>query len=298
MRRKSVKLLLTTLLVASTLPVLRAAADRDLLVSVLDAKKDPVSDLAPADLVVREDGVAREVLRVRQATSPLTIALLIDDSAAASSAIADIRLGLAAFFDALDPKAEVALITFGDRPTVLVEYTRDRERLKRAVQRLHERSGAGAYFLDAVVDASRGLEKRAPERPVIVSVMTEGVEFSTLTYEPVLRRLYASGAQLHALVLSGEVQANAAADEIRNRNIVLDEGTRGTGGRRDQLLSSIAVGAVLKELAAELEHQWIVTYARPDSLIPPERVQVEAKRPGLTVRARTTLAAPSTKALP
>ncbi len=299
MRRKSVKVVLTTVLVASTLPVLGTeAAERDIVVSVLDQKKQPISDLAPADLVVREDGVAREVLRVRKATSPLTIALLIDDSAAASSAMSDMRLGLAAFLDALDPRAEVALITFGERSSLLVDYTRDRARLKAGVQRLFERRGSGAYFLDALVDAARGLEKRAPERPVIVSMMTEGVEFSTLTYQPVLQRLYGSGAQFHALVLGAEVQANPAADEVRNRNIVLDEATRGTGGRRDQLLSSIAIGATLKELAAELQNQWILTYSRPESLIPPERVQVEAKRPGLTVRARTKLVTQPTKALP
>jgi hypothetical protein len=119
--------------------------------------------------------------------------------------------------------------------------------------------------------------------------MTEGVEFSNQTYQTVLRRLDASGAQFHAFVLSGEVQADPSLDEIRSRNIVLDEGTRGTGGRRDQLLSSIAIGPALKEVAAELQHQWIVTYSRPESLIQPDRVQVEAKRPGLTVRARTRL---------
>jgi hypothetical protein len=119
--------------------------------------------------------------------------------------------------------------------------------------------------------------------------MTEGVEFSTLTYPTVLERLFESGAQFHALVLGSEVRANQLQDEIRNRNVVLDEGTRGTGGRRDQLLSSIAIKPALLELATELQHQWVITYSRPESLIPPDRVRVEAKKPGLTVRARTRI---------
>jgi VWFA-related protein len=290
MRRKSVNLLLTASLVASTLPVsLAAAAERDLVVSVLNQRGQPVEDLAPADLVVREDGVAREVLRVRKATSPLTIALLVDDSAAASSAVSDMRLGLVGFLGALDPTAEVALITLGERSTLVVDYTRDRERLKQGVLRIFARHGSGAYFLEAITDAARGLTKRAPERPVIVSLMTEGVEFSTLTHQSVLPKLFASGAQFHAIVLGAEVRANAQQDEIRNRNIVIDEGTRGTGGRRDQLLSSIAIGAAMKDLANELQHQWVITYSRPESLIPPDRVQVVAKREGLTVRARTRI---------
>ncbi|MBI2219586.1 MAG: hypothetical protein HYU53_00060 [Acidobacteria bacterium] len=290
MRRKSVKVVLTAVLIASTLPGSAAgAAERNVIISALDAKKAPVGDLTPGDLVVGEDGVAREVLRVRRATAPLSIALLVDDSDAASPAIADIRSGLEAFLGALDAPHEVALVTFGERSTLLVEYTRDRERLTRGALRVFARPQSGAYFLDALTDAARGLEKRAPERPVIVAVVTEGVEFSNRHYPDVLRQLFASGAAFHALVLSGVVRANPVAEEIRNRNVVLDEGTRGTGGRRDQLLSSTALAATLRELAAELQHQWIVTYSRPDTLLMPERLHVEAKREGLTVRARTNL---------
>jgi VWFA-related protein len=276
---------LTILALASVLPVL-AASDQEILVSALDRKGAPVAELAPSDVSVREDGVLREVLRVRKATDPMTIALLVDDSAASASATRDIRDGLTAFLDAIGPKHQIALISFGERSTLLVDYTMDKEKIRAAGSRIFSRTAAGAYMLDAISDASRGLQKRNPERPVIVTVMTEGVEFSNATYEPVLRRLYESGAQFHALVVGTGVQANPAQDEIRNRNIVLDEGTRNTGGRRDQLLTSIALPGTMRELAAELENQYTVTYARPDTLIKPQQVRVEAKRPDLVVRAR------------
>ena len=62
-----------------------------LYVSVVDKKDKPVTELAPTDLVVREDGVQREVLRVTKASAPMPIAVLIDDSQAAERAIPDIR---------------------------------------------------------------------------------------------------------------------------------------------------------------------------------------------------------------
>ena len=43
----------------------------------------------------------------------------------------------------------------------------------------------------------------------------------------------------------------------------------------------------MKQLAAELLHQYVVTYARPDTLIPPEKIEVTVTKPGLTARART-----------
>ena len=73
-------------------------------------------------------------------------------------------------------------------------------------------------------------------------------------------------------------------DEVRTRNIVLDEGPRTTGGHREDLLTSMALAAQLARLANELTHQYRVIYSRPQSLIPPERVTVAAAKPGLTAR--------------
>jgi hypothetical protein len=66
--------------------------------------------------------------------------------------------------------------------------------------------------------------------------------------------------------------------------MVLDEGPRQTGGRRDELLTSQALAAKLTQLADELTHQYKVTYGRPQSLIPPERVTVSAAKAGVVAR--------------
>jgi hypothetical protein len=46
----------------------------------------------------------------------------------------------------------------------------------------------------------------------------------------------------------------------------------------------MALSARLKQLADELTHEYRVTYARPQSLIPPEHVTVAARKPGMTAR--------------
>jgi VWFA-related protein len=265
----------------------KASATRtaQIYVSVVDGKGAAVPGLGMNDFAVREDGNAREVLKVEPATEPLDVMVLVDDSQAATPVIPYLRDGLTKFVDRLSGKARIAIVTVGERPTRVVDYTTDSGALKKGIGRIFARPGSGAYLLEAVRDVSRGLQSREGPRPVIVALTVEGVEFSNLQYERVMEELRKSDATFHALAIGSP--ASAMSDELRNRGLLLDEGTRETGGRRDQLLSPMAIPDRLEQLAGELLNQYVVTYGRPDTLIPPEKVQVTTTKSGLTARART-----------
>lgn len=263
-------------------------------VSVLGPKDVPVTGLAAADFQVKEDGVTREVLKAEPATDPMQIVLLVDDSQAAAHALQPLREGLTSFVEKLKGRAEIGIVTVGDRATSLVPSTTDTAALKKGITRIFDRTAAGAYLLDGIMEVSQGFARRKATRPVIVAVAMdvvegrEGVEFSNLHYDPVLKQLQASGATLH--VLSVGTAASSLADEMRNRNMVIAEGTARTGGRRDQILTPSGIAEAMPRVADELLNQYQVTYARPEMLIPPEKLQVTVTRPGVTVRARTRVA--------
>ena len=258
----------------------------DIYVSVLDEKGEPARDLTTADFRVREDGVAREVLNARPATEPLTVALLVDDSQASTPAVQMIREATEAFVGALAGKAEIAVVTFGERPTIAVDYTTDQKKLLAGVRRIFPRAGTGAYLMDAIVEVSKGLAKREGARPVIAVLMMENdVEFSNRHYQQVLDELQKGRGALHVVALG---QPNTSmTDEIRNRDQVVALGTERSGGRRDNVIALTAAAPKMKQLAAELLNQYVVSYSRPDALIPPEKIDVTVAKPGLTVRART-----------
>lgn len=257
------------------------ARERVIYAGLVDGDtRAPVTDATAASFVIREDGVQREILRVVPATSPMAIAIVVDNSQAAAPTIAELRTALSAFLTAIDGLGPVALVTIADRPTIVADYTTSLPTLQQAAQRLFHVPGSGATLLDSLRDVARGLGRREEDRAALVVVATENIEFSTLTYRSVLEAIDESGAAMHAVVLVNP-DASVINDEARNRAAVLDRGPKESGGTRRNALTSMSYEPYLKTLAAQLRHQYRVTYARPPALIPPEKIEISATAPGL-----------------
>jgi hypothetical protein len=281
----------TALAVAASVALHAQARQRALYVTVLDKAGAPLADVTPADLVVREDNVAREILRVVPAIEPIYLALLVDNSEAAEPYIANYRRALPQFINAiLDASPErarhqISLIGLAARPTIITQYTSDATELVRGVNRLFSQPETGTYLLDAVDAVTRGYMRGRVARPVIVSVVTAGPDYSDRQHTQVLEALRASGAAFHAVTLG--LPVNLSLD----RGVMLERGTRESGGNYDNLLSGSALPDRMMRLAAELTHQYRVVYARPQSLVPPERITVDGARPDVTVRGTVPIQA-------
>ena len=281
-------------------PLAAQVNEREMFVSVLDESGSPVPDLQARDFLVREDGALREVVRVGRATAPIQLAILVDTSQAAIPAILHIRNGLHALVEAMHEGNDLSLVTFGGTPRILVDVTRDRERLNAGVDRVFAYSGTGAYLLDAVRETGRGFQRREAGRPAIVVVTTDGVDFSTQSYAHVLEVLGEAGVAMHAVVLPSRTDPfserrdpfseNSAltdtrlSDDSDNRDLLLTLGPEATGGRRSDLVTSMGLEDELKAVAAELSSQHLVVYVRPARLIPPEEIEVSVTHANLVAR--------------
>lgn len=262
--------------------------ERTIYASVVDKSNAPVTGLSAKEFVVREDDMAREVLRVSTALDPMQVALLVDTSQAIDPHLLDLRTGLRAFFKQVGGEHEVALIGFGERPTVLSDYTRDAGRLEKALGTVFARRESGTYLMEAIVEVSNALRRRKAVRPHVIVISARGPEFSERHHDQVLEALRESGVSLHTLVITkpGMMSTERSDQELE---LSIAEGTRLSGGRRDDLLTSMAIGDRLQSLWNELTNQYQITYGRTKTLIPPKNVEVTVKRPDVTVRARRWL---------
>jgi hypothetical protein len=262
------------------------AIQRSIYASVLNKEGAPVPNLGPADFVVREDNLAREILRVEPATAPMQVALLVDNSARSSPNIRDIREATNEFIKGMTSgvvRNEVAVVAVAERPTMVVDYTVDQPKLLTGAGRIFTQPGSGAYLLDGLFETSQGFKKREATRPVIVAISTNGPELSNRYHDQIINALRGVGASFH-IVMVGSPPTDFISSEGRERALTLSKGTEDTGGRYDNVLAASALSDRLKQVANELTHQYLVTYARPQTLIPPEHVVITGKDSNLVVR--------------
>jgi VWFA-related protein len=277
-------------------PVSAQVDERVMYASVVDNKGAPVSNVTAKDLIVREDGQAREILNIAKDDDPLQIALLVDNSVSMRDSLSDLRKSVSTFVSSLRPGVQVALLTLAERPTIVVNYTADHAALLKGVDRIVPYD-AGNYVLDGIAEASEGLKKRPAMRSIMVVVTGMGPELSYRHYSDALRPLRESGASLHAITIAAQ-SLGAAIQAAENnssladgaggggvgRDIVLSRMTKETGGRYEEVLTINALSAKLQQLSDEISNQYRVTFARPQRLIPPKNTEISARQPNVHAR--------------
>ncbi|HYN10224.1 MAG TPA: hypothetical protein VES67_22755 [Vicinamibacterales bacterium] len=273
----------------------QTAADKSIFVTVLDSDAKPVKDLAAAEFGIREDGVIREVSGVKPATQPLFITLLGDTSKAAggsgfsagragsSELIRDIRVSLTSFvrqIAAASPESQMSLMEFGQAAITITNFTAKTADLEKGINRLFPKPDAASVLLEALMEASKNLGKRAsPRRAIVILNIEPGEEQSREQPQRINDELRKSGVQLWAVSLQ--------TGSLRNpvRDLVLDTLTRNTGGKREFILGQSAVENVLKGYADALTSQYEVSYKRPAGTTTAKLVEVAVARPGLKLYA-------------
>jgi len=297
------QLILLVALSAIPLSVSSQSVERIAYASALNRAGRPVTDLTAKDLTVRENNIDRRVLRVYRAIEPLDVAVLVDTSQDAEVLLPDFRRGLLDFVRVMGDRHEISVIGFGQRPIVLVDFTRERRLLEAGIARIVARHGSGAYLMDGIIEVSQRLRNREHPRRELVVVTSDSGEFSGYQSEDVIGAVQGGAIVFDAFVVIGNApnvgpayevgipgrSAPASAQEQPDveRAAALAEATKRTGGHREVLVAG-ALGTKLRELAARLNNQYAVIYEGPPRLSPPASFEIVTTRPDLRVQVMGT----------
>jgi len=266
----------------------RSHTEQTAVITAFTDAATPALGLSATDFVIREDGLNREVIRVVAAPPPSHVMLLIDDSQAAERSIPFLRTAATAFITQMasqTPAPQIAVMTFGERPTMRADFVAGPDAALTAAGKLFATPGTGSYFLQALMDASKNLTKRSATSPVVVAFVADsGPEFSSERREQVQSAMQRANAALWAIVLQSPSKMDQTHEGLE-RQAVLGDVVRETGGFTRTVLSDQSVAPGFEGVAALIKSRYLVTYSRPDQLIPPKNVEVTTKRPDVKVIA-------------
>lgn len=288
---------------ASEVLIARQPTTKTLYVTALDNRGVPITDLGPAELEVKAGGKAMEIVRMQPGQMPFRIAVIVSDGGTGG-----FQQGVANFMQKLLGQAEFSLISVITQPEIVSDWASEGAVLKEAVRRVGPRGrarGAGSQLMEAIQGATRGVASDG-RRPVILVLRAGGEAETPLEGDQVREDLRMSGAVLYVVSTVGAQRPNASsartgisseqaqmhdadnANSTLNIQQVLGDGSKESGGRHDQVISTTLVPALVR-IADELLSQYSVTCVLPAGVKPHDKLAISTKRKGAKIQAPARL---------
>lgn len=259
-----------------------------LLINVRDPSGQLVGGLEKSDFTVQDSGVAQQVsIFERQTEVPLSIALMVDTS---GSTAKDLKYELdsaSRFVKAVvregHPADSIALYSFNHEVTLQANFTRNPERIQKALP--HLRAEAGTSMYDAIILGSDGLGDRQGRR-VMVVITDGGDTTSYRSYHDALRAAHDADAVIYAIVVMPIT--NDAGRNTGGEN-ALTQISKSTGGRAFFPSTGPTLDRALSDILRDLRTQYLLGYYPknlPESKEKFRRVSVKLSRPDLQASTR------------
>jgi VWFA-related protein len=273
-------LLLSALLAAQT-PAEAPEEVRSFVATITGEKGGAVAPgLAPDEVAILENGVARDLVSIDADERPMTVALILDTSEATASALRLDLVGAAgSFLRGLPEGSTFAIWSTGDRPTKVLDYTSDRADAQKALSRLFPRGGN--TLLDAVPEAAADLNKKEGERSAIVVLTGLTPDFSNRDKW----RALDEAEKKAGLFLAVSYDDGGDFEDRQKYDYLLRGLSEKSGGRYEAVLSPMAVSQALGKLLDDLKSQYRLKYVgAPDLKDKDRKLEVKVARPGVKVR--------------
>jgi Ca-activated chloride channel homolog len=267
--------------------VVRINASEVLLpVTVRDAEGRLVTGLGRDDFRVYEEGREQPLSDISLRQVPVDVALLVDSSSSVAESFEDFRRAAEEFAGRVSEEDRFCLVKFDDRVELLLDWSKSRLQLRRALGRLS--TGVFTRFNDALLLSAREQFQKNERRRALV-VLSDGIDSNrgSATAEAALRALLETQVTVYAIANTEIERARKTAEldnllggdassvrfnqlrigDLREGLRVLDASeqnlaalTRSTGGRLYRPRSFRSLGSVYAEIADELRHQYALYY--------------------------------------
>ncbi len=271
--------------------------------TVTDQSGAHITDLTKDDFRLYEDGQPRPIQFFRKdLNAPVSIGILVDTSGSMEPKIPQARAAIAEFLETLNPRDDVFLFAFSDRPYLLQPFTTNHSAVMSRLSLLYAFGKTALYdvILDGLVMVSRGrYDKKA------LLVVTDGMDTaSSSSIDQVVVQARRQGVLVYSIgigdpnvgdsglgIAIGPLAILGGGEDERVDAQTLQTLSSETGAKT-YIMREVGDGAMLRQatesISKELSEQYTVGFTSPD----PDRggyrsLKVEVpRRPELVVRVR------------
>jgi Ca-activated chloride channel homolog len=269
------------------------------------------ANLKRGDFLVYEDGIKQELAYFETgAKVPISLGILFDTSGSMVDKIDDVRDAVEHFVKAVAPGDEIFLIRFSNGAELVQDFTDDRRRILRAIDRLNPRGSTALY--DAILMGLQRVAEGKHNRRALMLVTDGNDTSSSVSLEPTLNLARKSEVIVYALGI-GHGERGSFGHGSHNRGGIifgrqikdevdmnaLRQFAETTGGEAFHLENAHAGGRDLvdeaaAQVAAELKQQYLLGYyplnTRKDGAF--RQIKVEAVDKSLHIRTKRGYYAP------
>ncbi|HEX5735946.1 MAG TPA: VWA domain-containing protein [Blastocatellia bacterium] len=271
----------------------------NLNVKVLDQFGRTVPNLTKENFEVFEDGERQEISHFEPVTAPVSLVLLMDLSGSIKSKLKELKKAAKNFVDTLRPEDRVAVAGFTRRFFVVVEFSNDKEGIKKLIDKF-KGPGGGTAFYDSLWKALDLFDEIKETRKAVV-VLTDGVdssiddpgEGSELEFEELVGRIEEEEVTIYPIYFDTEYQMvvkehmNTHEEYVKARQQLQTIAER-TGGELYKATRVEDLEGVYQKIASELFTLYSVAYLPKD--VTDERrwrrVSVKVNREGVKAKTR------------
>jgi Ca-activated chloride channel homolog len=169
-----------------------------LQVLVTDPKGNVLTGLKPEHFTIYEDNVKQEITNFAPVEANITVVMLVEYSRNIEYFIYDVWESIYGFANSLRQGDWVAVIGYDMRPTILADFTQDRNKLYTALKRFNYPAFSESNLSDALIDTLDRVDEI--DGKVAVLLVSTGLDtFSRASYDEALNKCKSSNASIYAL---------------------------------------------------------------------------------------------------
>ena len=234
--------------------------DVDLVVlhtTVVDRGGRLVTDLEAQNFAIFENDIKQKLSVFRREDVPITVGLVLDNSASMTEKREEMRAGALAFVELANPRDEFFVVNFNSDYYLDLEsgdFTNDMDVLQAAL--LKTKTRGGTAFYDALRASLKHIHRGSRQKKILL-VITDGVDhLSYSTYEAMLLDAQQSETALYLVGLP----CTEVKRDCRRARRILRKLADVTGGMAYFPISLDQVQTLCRQIAHDIRNQYILAY--------------------------------------